>query len=139
MFGIDKDSCTVMIDEPENHLHPSMQRDFLPNLSKAFPNFKFIIATHSPFIVSSDRESKVYALIHNEQGRVTSKLLENKDLSGSANEILREVLDVPVTTPIWVEQKVKEIIEKHAEEKDDKKRVETIYAELKRSGINSIN
>lgn len=135
MFGIDKEKATVMIDEPENHLHPSMQRDFLPNLSKAFPHYKFIIATHSPFIISSNPNSKVYALVHNEQGKVTSRLLKNQELSGSANEILREVLDVPVTTPIWVEEKVKSIIENNSNEKDDKKRVSAIFEELKKAGL----
>ncbi|MGQ0518664.1 AAA family ATPase, partial [Bacillus sp. D-CC] len=60
----DKFIFVVTIDEPENHLHPSMQRSLLNDFVKAFPKAQFIVVTHSPFIVSSIRESNVYALKH---------------------------------------------------------------------------
>lgn len=53
MYGQDKEGFVVTFDEPESHLHPSMQRELLPNLFRAFPKTQFIIATHSPFIVPS--------------------------------------------------------------------------------------
>ena len=80
MFGADKETATILIDEPENHLHPSMQKDLMPNLSAAFPNFKFIISTHSPLIIYSSSNSKVYELAHNEHKRVNSTILEQQTL-----------------------------------------------------------
>lgn len=80
MFGADKETATILIDEPENHLHPSMQKDLMPNLSAAFPNFKFIISTHSPLIIYSSTNSKVYELVHNHQKRVSSTFLEQQTL-----------------------------------------------------------
>ena len=50
------DQFVVTMDEPENHLHPSMQRTFLVNLMEAFPKAQFVVATHSPFIVSSVKD-----------------------------------------------------------------------------------
>jgi len=44
---------TALIDEPENHLHPSLQREILPSFLRAFPSVQFIVATHSPFVVTA--------------------------------------------------------------------------------------
>ena len=109
-FGAEKEGCTVIIDEPENHLHPSMQREFLVLLRDAFPSYKFIISTHSPFIVSSDPYAKVYGLIF-ENKKVVSKHIDQPDLAGSPNKILREILDVPSTIPVWVEKRIKNVLQ----------------------------
>jgi hypothetical protein len=113
MYGEDKEEFVVTIDEPESHLHPSMQRELLPNLFRAFPQAQFIIATHSPFIVTSSPDARVYALTLNEETRVNSMLLEQADLSGTANQILREILGVPLSVPIWVEDRLNQIVEKY--------------------------
>ncbi|MBK7363384.1 MAG: AAA family ATPase [Micavibrio sp.] len=121
MFGFDKDKCTVTIDEPENHLHPSMQRSFLPSLAKAFPNYRFIIASHSPFVVTSFPEANVYGLLHNEENRIVSRLLETSDLSGTPNKILRDVLDVRSNLPVWVEEKLSMILNSNQNLSDKEK------------------
>ena len=55
----------VLIDEIELHLHISWQRKVLPFLVKVFPNLQFIVATHSPFVVSSIESAVVYDLEKN--------------------------------------------------------------------------
>jgi predicted ATPase len=113
MYGQNNKDFVVTIDEPESHLHPSMQRELLPNLFQAFPHTQFIIATHSPFIVTSSSEARVYALVFDENRRVNSQYLETAELSGTANETLREILGVPITVPIWVEKRLLEILERY--------------------------
>jgi predicted ATP-binding protein involved in virulence len=115
MFSIEKENYVITIDEPENHLHPAMQRELLPKLKKAFPNAQFIIATHSPFIVSSLENSNIYLLKFNDNYRVESDLLESIETSGNAIEITRDALGVPITLPIWVEEKLETIIDKYKE------------------------
>lgn len=55
---------TVLIDEPETHLHPRWQRTVLPSLFKAIkswnnsskaykPLIQFIVATHAPLVMAS--------------------------------------------------------------------------------------
>src|SRR5260221_10438469 len=114
MYGFDKEACTVLIDEPENHLHPSMQREFLPRLLEAFPTYKLVVASHSPFVAASKPDAAVYALTYNKQQRVISKRLDEIDLAGSPNKVLREILDVQITMPIWVEHRIEAVLTKFA-------------------------
>ena len=55
----------VLIDEIEQHLHIAWQKRILPFLVKVFPNIQFIVATHSPFVVSSIKSAVVYDLERN--------------------------------------------------------------------------
>jgi len=51
----------LLIDEAENHLHPKWQKVFLQNILKLFPKLQIIVSTHSPFIVSSVSNCRVFA------------------------------------------------------------------------------
>lgn len=50
----------LLIDEAENHLHPKWQKVFLQHILSIFPNLQIILTTHSPFIVSSIENARVY-------------------------------------------------------------------------------
>ena len=100
---------TVLMDEPENHLHPSLQRSVLPGLLAAFPQTQFIVATHNPFVVTSVRDSNVIVLEFVD-GRVVSTKLEDVDRSATANKVLTDVLGVPFPVPLWVEDEVEKIV-----------------------------
>lgn len=134
MSGVDTPEYVVAIDEPENHLHPSMQRILLPNLAIAFPQTRFVVATHSPFIVSSFPEAAVYGLFQNEKGRVISTRLSAKDLAGTPNKVLREILDVDSNLPVWVEQQIIQVLDQH-QEAPPEQRADLILNELADLGI----
>lgn len=110
---IDSKRFAVVIDEPENHLHASMQRSLLPSFIRAFPAAQFIVATHSPLIVGSERDSNVYVLRFTESNMVSSEVLDLRDKASTAEEILREVLDVEVTMPVWAEEALKRIVDSY--------------------------
>lgn len=63
MFADTSESFVAIIDEPENHLHPELQRNFLGNLIKAFPNVQFIVATHNPFMITAEKVQMFLFLI----------------------------------------------------------------------------
>lgn len=132
MAGWMKNECTVLIDEPENHLHPSMQRALMPSLVRAFPNYRFIVATHSPFIVSSNPGAKVFALTHNSDRLVDSTLLDAANLAASPDAILRDVLDVPSLMPIWAETELRRIIEEHQFTSSDPATIAKLFDRLKK-------
>jgi predicted ATP-binding protein involved in virulence len=55
-------SAIVLIDEIETHLHVELQKRALPFLTKMFPSVQFIVATHSPFVITSLSNAVVYDL-----------------------------------------------------------------------------
>jgi predicted ATP-binding protein involved in virulence len=50
----------LLIDEAENHLHPKWQKTFIQSIQEIFPNLQLIVTTHSPFIVSSVENAKIF-------------------------------------------------------------------------------
>lgn len=57
----------VLIDEIDMHLHPKWQWNIIKALSTTFKNVQFIIATHSPIVISSAKETNLI-LLDEEQG-----------------------------------------------------------------------
>lgn len=113
MFADTTESFIALIDEPENHLHPELQRSFLGNLIKAFPKVQFIVATHNPFMISAVKDSNVYVLNYNEENRVHSTKLDQVNRAGTSNAILREVLGIDTSIPFWAEERLKDIVQKY--------------------------
>jgi ABC-type lipoprotein export system ATPase subunit len=57
------DPCgIVLLDEPETHLHIKAQYEVLPILTEFFPNVQFIVATHSPAVISSIKNTTIFDL-----------------------------------------------------------------------------
>lgn len=52
----------VLIDELETHLHLELQEIILPFLCEMFPRLQFIVATHSPAVISSVDNAVVFDL-----------------------------------------------------------------------------
>jgi predicted ATPase len=135
MFDESDQEFIVSFDEPENHLHPEMQKTLLPNFLKAFPSVQFIVASHNPFIISSVNDSNVYALIYNSENKVNSQLLENVEKSGTANEILRQALGIESTTPEWVDDKIDNLLSKYSETGITSENIKTFKDELTAIGL----
>ncbi len=68
-------SGIVIIDEIDQHLHPSWQRKVISLLESRFPNIQFIVATHSPLCAGGTADLgknnfKIELLKRNEDGVV---------------------------------------------------------------------
>lgn len=127
MYASSETPFAVTIDEPENHLHPELQRTILGTFLSAFPNVQFICATHNPFIVTSVPDSHTYALRYGTDHRVRSELLSAADRSGSSNEVLRDVLGLPSSSPTWVEDNLQQL----QEQLSDQELTPDLVSELK--------
>jgi RNAse (barnase) inhibitor barstar len=138
MFQSTSDFYMVVIDEPENHLHAGMQRTLLPNLLLAFPAAQFVIATHSPLVVGSVRDSHVYALRFGDDHRVFSDRLDLRDKAGTAEDILREVLDVGVTMPVWAEHALERVLHEYVGRTLTIESARALRSELIRAGLDRL-
>jgi len=59
----------VLIDEIEQHLHPSMQAEILPRISEVFPEIQLIATTHSP-LIALDAKPNELVVLRREGGEV---------------------------------------------------------------------
>lgn len=132
------DNFVVVMDEPENHLHPQLQRSLLPNLIEAFPQVQFVVATHNPFMVTSVPDSNVYVLSYNEFKKVESSKLDLVNRSGTSNEILREVLGVETTMPLWAENKLSQIIGQYSHQPLTEESLKNIKKALAEIGLGDL-
>lgn len=86
---------TVLIDEVDLHLHPTLQASMLKGLRNAFPNIQFIVTTHAPMVmtgVESNEENIVYKLSYSssEGYRVEETETYGMDVSTITNVILNQ-------------------------------------------------
>ena len=135
MFANRSESFIALIDEPENHLHPELQKNFLGSLIKAFPNVQFVVATHNPFMITSQKDSNVYVLNYDEQHKVYSCKLDYVNRAGTSNAILRDVLGIDSTMPIWATEELENIIEKYSHRDFSKDNLEALRTELSSIGL----
>ena len=135
MFAEASESFVALVDEPENHLHPELQKNLLGNLIKAFPNVQFIVSTHNPFMITSQKDSYVYVLNYNRQHKVTSCQLDHINKAGTSNAILRDVLGIESTMPVWVENILENIITKYSNIEFNQEILEGLKEELSSIGL----
>ena len=81
---VDMCNFIVIIEEPETHLHPHMQRNFIKSLKEFRELFKkrnifiqFFISTHSPYIVSNLKIPELNIIRKNKNNVISVKLEED--------------------------------------------------------------
>lgn len=88
----------LLIDEIENHLHPTWQRRVIPALLEHFPGLQIFATTHSPFVVAGLKRGQVHLLQRDADGAVTASTNERDVIGWTADEILRTMMGVDEPT-----------------------------------------
>jgi predicted ATP-binding protein involved in virulence len=83
----------ILIDEVDMHLHPSWQRNLVKRFTDTFPNCQIVLSTHSPLVISDQKDILVYLLSNGEIGALPS--LYGEDV----NTVLLEAMDTDVRNP----------------------------------------
>lgn len=87
---------TVIIDEIDLHLHPSLQAVVIKGLRNAFPNIQFIVSTHAPMVMSgveSDARNHVKYMEYDSQNHkysVEDISTYGMDISTIAKVVLKQ-------------------------------------------------
>ncbi|WP_298980237.1 AAA family ATPase [uncultured Psychrobacter sp.] len=83
----------ILIDEVDMHLHPSWQRNLVPRFTDTFPNCQIVLSTHSPLVISDQKDILVYLLSNGEIGALPP--LYGADV----NTVLLEAMDTDIRNP----------------------------------------
>ena len=88
----------LLIDEIENHLHPTWQRRVIPALLDHFPGLQIFATTHSPFVVAGLKAGQVHLLNRDGNGVVTATTNTEDIIGWTADQILRTMMGVDEPT-----------------------------------------
>lgn len=99
VHGWQEEPAILLIDEIENHLHPTWQRRVIPALLDHFPNLQIFATTHSPFVVAGLKAGQVHLLNRDEKTGVVTATTNTEDVIGwTADQILRTMMGVDEPT-----------------------------------------
>ena len=96
--GWNEQPAVLLIDEIENHLHPTWQRRVIPALLEHFPGLQIFATTHSPFVVAGLRAGQVHMLKRDAGGVVLVSTNEHDIIGWTTDEILRTFMGVDEPT-----------------------------------------
>jgi predicted ATP-binding protein involved in virulence len=121
----------LLIDEAENHLHPKWQKTFLHNILDIFPNLQIILTTHSPFIVASHPNTRLYVC----ESKGDYAIIKDETAEYS-NKPIDEILISPLfSTTYPFNQEITELLQKRKiaiqnGNKDEENQIESTLKEL---------
>ena len=96
--GWNEKPALLLIDEIENHLHPTWQRRVIPALLNHFPGLQIFATSHSPFVVAGLRSGQVHMLKRDANGVVSASSNERDIIGWTTDEILRTFMGVDEPT-----------------------------------------
>ena len=96
--GWNEKPSVLLIDEIENHLHPTWQRRVIPALLDHFPGLQIFATSHSPFVVAGLRTGQVHMLKRDADGLVSASTNERDIIGWTTDEILRTFMGVDEPT-----------------------------------------
>jgi predicted ATP-dependent endonuclease of OLD family len=105
-----REKTVVLIDEPENSLHPQWQKDYVNRLGDLISRYnpEVYIATHSPLIVSGVRHSEDIIQFYYAESGVTTHPEKNVP---SAEESLWEQFDTITPESRYVSDHIVDLLE----------------------------
>lgn len=132
-----KPNSLVLIDEPEISLHPNWQMMYISFLKKVFKKYAschFIIATHSPYLVSDlNPDSSSLVVLTIEKGVRSAETLDYSTYAWSTENILYNVFRVRTTRNFYFDMDLRELLHSTDQNNTDKNqflRAKELYQKL---------
>ncbi len=130
----------LLIDEIENHLHPTWQRRVIPALLEHFRGLQIFATTHSPFVVAGLRAGQVHLLDRNTDGVVTATTNEQDVIGWTTDEILRTFMGVDEPTDELTIRRAKRLRELRGKESlsdDEREELEILRQQVNEDLLSS--
>ena len=89
----------VLIDEIDMHLHPKWQWKILDALKATFPKVQFIVATHSPIVISSAENARILRMLSPDKVEQLPNVYGYN--TGDVLELTQDSLDMPEEVKRW--------------------------------------
>ena len=101
----------ILIDEPEDSLHPAWQVGYIPVLRRCAQNndCQFILATHSPQIISSAYKEEIRIFTRNDRGYVQAGNCFDGSYGWTVEKVLSEIQGVRYLRVSEVENRLAEL------------------------------
>ena len=139
-YEFDEDWATkpaiLLIDEIENHLHPTWQRRVIPALLEHFPGLQIFATTHSPFAVAGLKAGQVHLLKRDENGGITGTTNTEDIIGWTTDEILRTMMGVDEPTDLITidrADRLRQLRENENREPDEEEELNTLRRQVNES------
>ena len=111
LFMGDMKGHVILMDEPDSSLHPSWQTYLLPILRRCAEenDCQFILATHSPQIISAAHQEEIRILTRDDQGAVCAEHCEEGPYGWTVEKVLDEIQNVPVQRVPEIEKELNDL------------------------------
>lgn len=136
------DNGIVIIDEPENSLHPAWQREYFSKVmgALAYRNVAIIIATHSPLLVTGALNEfghvvSVYQMVDGLPRKLDLNTAE--EANSGIEEILWEAFDVVTPSNHFVSEKIVAAIKSFERKEIDKESVLNLISTMNRKSFDA--
>lgn len=132
----------VLIDEPENNLHPSWQSEYLLHVRSLIESLEYkshlLFATHSPFLVSGLSELNSAIVVAKKIGRIREyKILDYSPFAWSIENILYSVFGMSIARNVWIDSDMQTII-KYFSRTEEIKEIDLISSFNRLNNINNL-
>lgn len=125
----------VIVDEPENSLHPNWQREYVDKLLAAlnYRNATVIMATHAPLVVTGAVTSNrdIVSVFGTSGGKAKRLQIDPEGSSASIEEILWEAFDVVTPANHFVSETIVDAISAFERGETDKEEVLSLIEHMK--------
>lgn len=106
--------AVFLLDEIESHLHPAWQRRILPAFQRLFPKSQIIIATHSPFVISSLNHGWIHPITLQDDGRAVIQEPVKASEGDSYVSVLEDVMGVKE----WYDTETEDLLRRFREQRE---------------------
>ena len=108
LFMGDMKGRVILMDEPDSSLHPSWQAYLLPILRRCAEenDCQFLLATHSPQIISSAYQEEIRILTRDTDGTIRAEHCEEGPYGWTIEKVLDEIQNVPVQRVPEIEKRL---------------------------------